>query len=464
MLPGDTCPRGSQLAAILGDLRPRERRGPWGTQRTQEFLVQDERVDIRQVKDFAATSEATVDEKGEKCVTETQQLSLAQDGVMCSPCLVLENVSVAAKEAEGFVLKDLSFSIPTNRLTIIIGPVGSGKSVLAKTLIGEIEPTGSIYASSLQMAYCDQNTWLPDGSMQDAITMHMGLELDEARYNAVIEACALGIDIQELGGSQTRIGSNGSKLSGGQKQRLALARALYSSCPIIVADDVLSALDKRTSMHVFKAVFAGDGMLNRQGRTAILVAHERAWLSSADQVVSLHCNGQPAAVYQGQEAIRVFSETEGVEISASYLAHGEEEKPSDKSDAPDIVLEEALEAEELSAYKPDLSLYRYLFRSVSIILVIVYVSLTMIWGFAQRGPELYIRLWAGLAPQKTDYVWGMFGFMFVSMILSLFSAGVFAFSLTPKIARQTHATFTQSVFGATLSFLTSTGSGNLLNR
>lgn len=428
--------------------------------RIQDFLLQDERIDARQLKDFTAGSSKTEWTEKEKKMqeeddaTEGQPLSLTGEGTTHNPCIVLENLSVAANEADAFVLKDLSFSIPANKLTVIIGPVGSGKSVLAKTLIGEIMPAGgSIYISSLQMAYCEQNPWLPNVSIQDAITMHS--VPDKARYDAVIEACALGRDIQELGSDQARIVSSGSKLSGGQRQRLALARALYSTCPIIVADDVLSALDQRTAMHVFKSVFDSDGMLKKQGRTSILVAHERAWLPSADQVVSLRCDGQPATIYRGKEAIRVFSETEGVVISAAFLSHAkeEEEKPVEKLPASDQALEYALEDEKRAAYKPELSLYIYLFKSVSTTMAILSISFTMIYGFSACAPDLYIRLWVGYSPQKTDYVWGLLGFMLVCMSLAFCNSYFFAFKVIPVISRRTHATFTHSVFGYVASLL-----------
>lgn len=420
--------------------------------RIQDFLLQEERVDIRQLTDFSTSDKLHLNDPPENTgagskektdnATELESTALI-NGDVCSPCISLQNVSVPAKETDRFVLKDLTFSIPERKLTLIVGAVGTGKSVLTKTLIGEITPTGTIYVSSLKMGYCDQNTWLPDSTIQDAITMHA--ELDKTRYNAVIEACALESDIRDLGGSQVSIGSNGSKLSGGQRQRVALARAIYSSCSIIVADDVLSALDKRTAMHVFKEVFDTDGLLKREGRAAIMVAHERAWLSSADQVVVLKANSSPATVYQGRDAIDAFAKTEGATIDMNYLAPLEEKKES--SGVVDRTLEYARQDEKQAAYKLDISLYRFLYNSVPTPLVVASIVFVMIYGFGERCPELYVRLWSGYSPQKTDYVWGMFGLMFVSIGLARFNGSVFQLRVVPKISRQTHDTFTGSVFG-----------------
>lgn len=428
-------------------------------QRIQEFLLQEERVDIRQLMDASASNEMTsnypsemaqdvVLEKTDTAGTEKVSAAFTDDETF-RPCISLQNVSVSAKETGRFVLKDLNFSIPERRLTLVVGPVGAGKSVLTRALIGEIIPTGSIYVSSLKMAYCDQNTWLPDSSIQDAITMHS--DLDKPRYDTIIEACALESDIRDLGGDHVRIGSNGSKLSGGQRQRVALARAIYSSYPILVVDDVLSALDKRTAMHVFKSVFDTDGILKREGRAVVMVAHERAWVPSADQIVVLGANGSPAEVYRGKDAIAAFAETEGAIISTKYLAPQEEEKKSPA--AADRTLEYAREDEKRPAYKLDMSLYRYLYNSVPTTLVVVSILFVMIYGFGERCPELYVRLWSGYAPTKTDYVWGMFGLMFVSIGLARFNGSVFQLRVVPKISRQTHATFTRAVFGYVCSSL-----------
>jgi len=67
-------------------------------------------------------------------------------------------------------------------------------------------------------------------------------------------------------------------LSGGQKHRLALARALYSKCDILVLDDILSALDMRTEKIIVDKLFGSKGLFKKYGSTVIMVTHASMYL------------------------------------------------------------------------------------------------------------------------------------------------------------------------------------------
>ena len=117
-------------------------------------------------------------------------------------------------------LRSITMTVPRARLTMLVGPVGCGKSTLVKALLGEV-PTiaGSVQLSSLKIAYCDQTAWHTNSTIQESITFFQ--EFDETWYNTVIRACALDEDLKQLPqGDQTQIGSNGIALSGGQSQRI----------------------------------------------------------------------------------------------------------------------------------------------------------------------------------------------------------------------------------------------------
>jgi ABC-type transport system involved in cytochrome bd biosynthesis fused ATPase/permease subunit len=84
------------------------------------------------------------------------------------------------------------------------------------------------------LSYSAQSPWLRHQSIRENILF--GAPLDEERYNAVIDACALRTDLKILeDGDATEIGARGVSLSGGQKARVALARAVYAHTKVIYA-------------------------------------------------------------------------------------------------------------------------------------------------------------------------------------------------------------------------------------
>lgn len=90
------------------------------------------------------------------------------------------------------------------------------------------------------LAYVAQQAWIQNATVRENILF--GKPYDPAKYERVIEACALKPDLEILpGGDKTEIGEKGINLSGGQKQRIALARAVYSNADVYLFDDPLSA-------------------------------------------------------------------------------------------------------------------------------------------------------------------------------------------------------------------------------
>lgn len=129
-------------------------------------------------------------------------------------------VSVEARDQSCQVLDDVHFEVMTSTLSMIVGSVGSGKSVLLKAILGEAQASqGTIQLNTAKIAFCDQAAWLPDVSIRDAIIGES--DIDEERYTATIKACSLAYDIEQLSeGDVTAVGANGSRMSGGQKQRI----------------------------------------------------------------------------------------------------------------------------------------------------------------------------------------------------------------------------------------------------
>jgi ABC-type multidrug transport system fused ATPase/permease subunit len=135
----------------------------------------------------------------------------------------------------------------------ICGPVGSGKSSLLSSIIGEIPRISGagikIYGTK---AYVPQSAWIQTGTIRENVLF--GKEMDKAFYDDILEACALKQDIKMwLGGDLSVVGERGINLSGGQKQRIQLARAVYSDADVYFLDDPFSAVDAHTGTYLFKA-------------------------------------------------------------------------------------------------------------------------------------------------------------------------------------------------------------------
>jgi len=168
-------------------------------------------------------------------------------------------------------LINASVAVPRGKLTIIVGPVASGKSSLLHAMLGEMQlMSGHISRGSHSVAIVPQTCWILNATVQENIVF--GHPFNQSLYQNVLMASALERDMKLFpGGDQCEIGEKGATLSGGQKQRIAIARALYSDADIVFLDDCLSALDAVVGAHVFNEAIMK--LLIGCGKTVVLVTH-----------------------------------------------------------------------------------------------------------------------------------------------------------------------------------------------
>lgn len=192
-------------------------------------------------------------------------------------------------------IKNLSLNLRRGDLCCIIGKVGTGKSAILKSLIGQMSISeGEVNVFSERIAYCSQEQWLQFQTVRDNILF--GLEFDKEFYEKVLEACELVDDINNLdAGDATEIGEKGFRLSGGQKARVALARAVYSRASVLVLDDVLSAVDDTVGSKLLKQLFTPNGLLS--DRTVILATNNARPLRYASRII---CVGNGEIIYNGK--------------------------------------------------------------------------------------------------------------------------------------------------------------------
>jgi ABC-type multidrug transport system fused ATPase/permease subunit len=125
------------------------------------------------------------------------------------------NASAGSQAA--FSIKDVNFSLSAGQILAIVGPVGSGKSTLINGIIGESQASHDTLVSKRgSVAYAGQIPFILNATLRANILF--GLPFEKERYEAVLEACCLKQDIEQLGGARdlTEIGERGVTLSGGK--------------------------------------------------------------------------------------------------------------------------------------------------------------------------------------------------------------------------------------------------------
>jgi ABC-type multidrug transport system fused ATPase/permease subunit len=110
-------------------------------------------------------------------------------------------------------LIDVSFAIPRGALCIVVGAVGSGKSCLLAALLGEMPCLSGTAFTQGSLALTTQDPWIQNATVRSNVLM--GAPFVQAKYDKVVEACALQADLAHLpAGDETEIGEKGVTLSG----------------------------------------------------------------------------------------------------------------------------------------------------------------------------------------------------------------------------------------------------------
>lgn len=194
------------------------------------------------------------------------------------------------------VLRDMTFTIPANKVTAFVGKSGAGKSTVFGLLERFYDPDSgritmggeSVDAYSLRswrqaIGYVPQETQLLSGTIRSNITYGLERQVTEEEIiRAAKAANAYDFIMEQKNGFDTETGERGSKLSGGQCQRIAIARALLKDPKILLLDEVTSSLDAEAKAAVEEALER-----LKDGRTTIMIAHDLSTVRDADQIIVL---------------------------------------------------------------------------------------------------------------------------------------------------------------------------------
>ena len=196
-------------------------------------------------------------------------------------------------DQKGAALNGVSFSIEAGEKVAILGRVGSGKSTVAKLLLGLYEPdSGNILVDRTDMRQIDpvdlranigtvlQDVWLFSGTVRSNIALGAFRPTDDEILQASEIAGVHDFVKETSNGYDLAIGERGEGLSGGQRQAIAIARALLGSPSVLVMDEPTSMMDMQSEQVLLSRL--ADTL---KDKTLVLMTHRPALLSLVDRVI-----------------------------------------------------------------------------------------------------------------------------------------------------------------------------------
>ncbi|WP_326823693.1 ABC transporter ATP-binding protein [Streptosporangium sp. NBC_01756] len=207
----------------------------------------------------------------------------------------LEFDAVAFRHGERTVFDEVSLTVSEGQRLAVVGPSGAGKSTLLQLVarfydvdagavrVGGVDVRAiSTEALMARIAVVFQDVYLFDGTIEENVRLGRP-DASVAEVRAAAAAARLDEVIERLpGGWAANVGEGGALLSGGERQRVSIARALLKNAPIVLLDEVTSALDPVNEAAVHEGI---ERLM--AGRTVVMVAHRMRTVQRADRIVFL---------------------------------------------------------------------------------------------------------------------------------------------------------------------------------
>ena len=212
--------------------------------------------------------------------------------------LEARNLHVRYEGADRDTLTGVTFSIKPGELVAVVGPVGCGKTTLARAF-GRMVPVagGQLFLDGCditelplqtlrgEVAMVPQEGYLFTSSLADNLRFGEPKATSEQVVHAA-EQARLADDVRGFpDGFETLVGERGITLSGGQRQRTALGRALLVSTPVLVLDDALASVDNNTAAAIL------DSIRRQDGRTIVMISHQLSAAAACDRILVME-NGR----------------------------------------------------------------------------------------------------------------------------------------------------------------------------
>ncbi|MFZ9173153.1 ABC transporter ATP-binding protein [Vulcanococcus sp.] len=204
------------------------------------------------------------------------------------------NLCLRYPDAERNTLEGVSFQLKPGELVALVGPVGCGKTTLARALGRMVEvPAGQLYLDGVdvtalelpvlrrQVALVPQEGYLFTATLADNLR-YGEPDASQEQVQRSAEEARLASDVRGFpDGYGTLVGERGITLSGGQRQRTALGRALLVEAPLLVLDDALASVDNNTAADILRSI------RGQQDRTILMISHQLSAAAACDRILVL---------------------------------------------------------------------------------------------------------------------------------------------------------------------------------
>lgn len=224
-----------------------------------------------------------------------QQQQQAFDLASPTGQMSVENVSLGLECRKEPILQQINFKLNAGQILAVVGASASGKTTLARLLLGIVQPTsGEVRLDNADlrqwsrdklgqyMGYLPQDIELFEGTIAENIARFQ--EVDDSQIIAAAQLAHVHDMIVRLPqGYQTIIGEGGLNLSGGQRQRIALARAVFGQPKLVILDEPNSNLDDQGDAALAQTLVD----LKQQGTTVVVISHRTHLLNVVEQMLLL---------------------------------------------------------------------------------------------------------------------------------------------------------------------------------